>query len=385
VHAKFRDSPVALYGPWLRPRTASRRSAVLALVLWAAALVPSPAASQVAGNPAVRRVVTAYHAGRLEEAARLADSVSSSLPAGDAAVLAFYRGLLQFTAGDEDGARATFARAIELDPRLSPDPALHSPSRLRAFEAARESVASQWRAAADRAEADGDLLQAQRHWQNVLLALPEDSAATERLAGVHLALAGGRPADAGAATDTAAVTVDTAAVVVDPATRTAQASDSVAGPETGPPVPAESTELRLYDPGRAALLGVVVPGLGELYAGRPGRGLLVMGAAAGAVAFGTLMEKVDVRCLSVPANGVCPPEDVAGEETTRPYFAPSLGVAAALTLFGAVDAYFAARRANARAAARTRESDAGRSARLERPALVPTSHALRLELLRVRF
>ena len=336
----------------------------------------APALGQVAGDPSVRRVTTAYHEGRLEEAALLLDSVPSSLPAGDAAVLGFYRGLLQFAAGDESGARASFARAIELDPRLEPDPTLHSPSRLRAFEAARALVVSQWRSAADRAEVAGDLLVAQRHWQNVLLAQPEDSAAVGRLGAVHLALAGReRPADA----RTVTVSDSAASGVANPGPGRAAGDTAGGGGDDE-----ATTDATPYDPGRAALLGVV-PGLGELYADRPVRGVLVMGAAAGAVAFGMLTEKVDVRCLSVPANGMCPPEDVAGEEVRRPYLTPSLGAAAALTVLGAVDAYFAARRANARVAPQTGDGGGERGARLERPALVQTSGTLRLELLRVRF
>jgi tetratricopeptide (TPR) repeat protein len=383
VHAMFRSVLVNK-----RPGRGSRRGVAVRIAVGCALALGvagwwAPARGQVAGDPSVRRVMTAYHAGRLEEAAQLVDSVPSSLPAGDAAVLSFYRGLLQFAAGDESGARAAFARAIELDPRLVPDPALHSPSRLRAFEEARDRVVSQWRSAADRAEAAGDLLVAQRHWQNVLLAQPEDSVALGRLAGVHMALAG---VERGADAQTVAVRDSAVSGVADPGAGQAAAGDPVAGDaDDDEAATTDGAAARvLYDPGRAALLGVV-PGLGELYTGRPVRGVLIMGAAAGAVAYGMLTEKVDVRCLSVPADGVCPPEDVAGEEVRRPHLTPSLGVAAAITVLGALDAYFAARRANARAASPAGDGEAERGAHLERPALVPTSGTLRLELLRFRF
>jgi hypothetical protein len=112
---------------------------------------------------------------------------------------------------------------------------------------------------------------------------------------------------------------------------------------------------------------------------------VLMGAAAGVLAAGVLVEKVDVRCLSIPTNGVCPPEDVAGEQKRKPFLGPSVGVAAALSIFGAIDAYLAARRANERAVREAGDAAGERGARLERPALVPTPDALRLELLRIRF
>lgn len=339
-----------------------------------------PARAQTAGDPMVRNAIAAYDAGRFEQALTLLDSVRSSLPAADGAVLSFYRGLVEFALGDAGRAHGHFARAVELDPRLVPDPSIHSPSRLRAFEIARDSMVATWRAEAERAEANGALLVAAKQWQSVLLAVPEDSVAAARLAGVHVALSNPVTPDS-PEPETRPAPDSVAAPPPDPARSEAAAPpvETVAAPDSS-----EMAVRRLYNPQRAALLGVAFPGLGELYTGRPIRGLALMGAAVGAVAFGLTSERLDVRCLSIPVDGICPAEHVLGQETVHPFLLPSVGVAAALTIAGALDAYFFARRANERAETQS-DGGPGGNARLEPPALVATSRAIRLELLRVRF
>jgi tetratricopeptide (TPR) repeat protein len=349
---------------------------VLALLFAVASAVAVPVSAQTTGDAAVRRAISAYEAGQLEEALELLNAIPSSLPARDGAVRSLYQGLIYFAFGNAALAQDAFARAVVLEPRLSLNPDVHSPTRVRAFEAARDSVVDAWRADAAAAETGGELQRATRQWQNVLLAVPTDTVAASRLAAINMALAtppqqmgAEPPPPATRAAADSAVATDSAA------------TDSTAAPVTSPPADPIAV-ARPYDPGQAALLGMIFPGLGEFYTGRALRGALIMGAAAGAVAFGFMTESLEVQCLSVPVNNFCPPEEVVGERVTRPYLAPSVGAAAALTIFGAIDAFIGARRANARAAA---AAGGQRGARLEVPALVPTSRNVRLELLRVRF
>jgi hypothetical protein len=168
--------------------------------------------------------------------------------------------------------------------------------------------------------------------------------------------------------------------------RTAQpAADTAARPAPPPADSAALVPVRRFAPGQAAMLGVVLPGLGQIYTGRPVVGVLVLGAAGTALAVGVLKESVSVRCLTIPVDNFCPREDVLSEEVERPYLSAGLGIAAAVTLVGALDAYFGARRANARAAA-ARGSEAGRTGlHLERPAIQPRPGEIRLALIRARF
>lgn len=115
-------------------------------------------------------------------------------------------------------------------------------------------------------------------------------------------------------------------------------------------VQARVEELALAGPqyraSTAFFSGLVVPGMGQFYTGRPGLGSLILAGAGGAAAAGFFYREVEVQCRAVPTNGVCAPEDVAGEEERRPYLAAGLGSAAALTFLGAVHAWRRARNAS---------------------------------------
>lgn len=378
-----RSAP-AIDGDGVQPSHRTDRTwfaVVLALLIAATSLAAVPVSAQTTADPAVRQAISAYEAGELERALSLLNAIPSSLPARDAAVRSLYQGLIHFAFGDAGQAHDAFARAVVLEPRLALNPEVHSPTRLRAFEAARDSVVATWRTAAADAQAAGDLQRASRQWQNVLLAMPDDTAAANRLVAINASLATPQMS-AEPPPVTTQTTSDSAAAAS--ARADSAAVDSARNTITAPPPAPSPAPTQVYDPGQAALLGIIFPGLGEFYTGRKLRGALLMGAAAGAIAFGVMTESVEVQCLSVPVNNFCPPEEVVGERVTRPYFAPSVGAAAALTIIGAIDAYFGARSANARAAAAASGSGSS-GVRLERPALVPTLHDLRIELLRVRF
>lgn len=101
-------------------------------------------------------------------------------------------------------------------------------------------------------------------------------------------------------------------------------------------------------PGNTLAFGVIFPGMGQYYTGRNSMGTIVLGAAVGAVAAGFFVKEVTIRCLQVPPSGSeCPPSDIVDETTDRPYLAPALGVAAAVTIGAAVEAWLGARRRRA--------------------------------------
>lgn len=95
-------------------------------------------------------------------------------------------------------------------------------------------------------------------------------------------------------------------------------------------------------PGTALTLGILMPGLGHFYSGRPGSGVAVLALAGGAVAAGFLIKEVDIRCLT-PQQGACPPDQVVSRTTSRPYLTASLAAAAAVGLAGAIEAFVDAR------------------------------------------
>jgi hypothetical protein len=121
------------------------------------------------------------------------------------------------------------------------------------------------------------------------------------------------------------------------------------GPAPGPPPSAR------FNAGGAAVLSLFVPGLGQVYTRRPLLGALFLGVGAGAAATGLLYKETTVRCLSPLVDGYCP----LGEELSRseetPYLIAGLGVAGAMALVAAIEAYVSANRLNAQELERTGE------------------------------
>ena len=142
-----------------------------------------------------------------------------------------------------------------------------------------------------------------------------------------------------------------------------------------------------YNASTALASGLLVPGLGQIMVGRPLRGALLLGVAAAAVTLGVTSERLKVECLSVPEDGQCPPDQVRDRRTERPFLFPALGAAAALGVYGAIDAFLFARRGNAAAAAEIRsggpEGASGISLHVPRLRAGPEGAAL--ELVRLRF
>lgn len=95
----------------------------------------------------------------------------------------------------------------------------------------------------------------------------------------------------------------------------------------------------------ALALGMLVPGLGQYYSGRPVRGGVVASLAVGALASGFFVQKRSIGCLD-PAGaggGGCLPDDIARVKVSRPYLTAGIAVAGGVALLGALDAYFGAR------------------------------------------
>jgi tetratricopeptide (TPR) repeat protein len=99
----------------------------------------------------------------------------------------------------------------------------------------------------------------------------------------------------------------------------------------------------VYNPRTALVTGLVLPGMGHFYTGRPAYGILLLGTAGASAGFGLLYKKVEVDCLSPPVNGECPIEDQLSRKETQPFLIPGLATAGAITIWGAINAYRGAR------------------------------------------
>ena len=97
-------------------------------------------------------------------------------------------------------------------------------------------------------------------------------------------------------------------------------------------------------PSGAFVLGMV-PGMGHYYTGRPVGGTITLGVAVAAVAAGFMYTNITVVCLDAnPSLETCPSELIVDEVTEKPYVVYGLGIAAAVTIYGAIDALRQAKR-----------------------------------------
>lgn len=104
-------------------------------------------------------------------------------------------------------------------------------------------------------------------------------------------------------------------------------------------------------PSGALVLGIV-PGMGHYYNGRAVKGTITFGLAASAVATGFLFKNITVLCLDLtPSLETCPPDLIVDEVTETPYAVYGLVVAAAITIYGAIDAMRQAKRRRSEAEA----------------------------------
>jgi TM2 domain-containing membrane protein YozV len=103
---------------------------------------------------------------------------------------------------------------------------------------------------------------------------------------------------------------------------------------------------RPLSPTNALALGLVIPGGGQFYAGRPMRGMLALGTAA--IAFGWGMSaqpgSVSVQETALDPFGNPYNYTVTRATTSRPHLVPGLAAAGAIAIASAVDAYHFSRR-----------------------------------------
>lgn len=134
-------------------------------------------------------------------------------------------------------------------------------------------------------------------------------------------------------------------------------------------------------------LGLVVPGLGQFYSGRPRMGALVLGLTAGVVASGLLTREVNVRCLGSFEADRCPDSQVVTSEVERPWLGRALVGAAVVAVAGAIEAYVAASPTDADEPLFADAVPVARSdgPRLGGPTVSGGPHGLDVSLLSVRF
>jgi tetratricopeptide (TPR) repeat protein len=139
-----------------------------------------------------------------------------------------------------------------------------------------------------------------------------------------------------------------------------------------------SAPLETYSPGTAFAYGLI-PGAGHFYTSRPVAGTALIAVVGAATAVGVLYQTRRVDCLTVPQNGVCPSDQIRAEHIERPYLVPAVGVAAAATILGALDAARGARRHN------TRGPALGAATNNLLPAVQISSERFDVALLRLHF
>jgi hypothetical protein len=101
-------------------------------------------------------------------------------------------------------------------------------------------------------------------------------------------------------------------------------------------------------PRRALTFGLVIPGGGQFYAGRPVRGMISFGAAAVAVGYGMSEQwgVIEVEETAIDPFGNPYTYTALQETTSRPHLARGIILAGAVAIVSAVDAYNFSKRAN---------------------------------------
>lgn len=116
------------------------------------------------------------------------------------------------------------------------------------------------------------------------------------------------------------------------------------------PRPVPATPLVSFSPRRALSLGLIVPGAGQFYTGRPVRGVLTFSAAGAAVACGLSqragVESVQETALDPFGNPYS--YTTTRQVTTRPCLVPGLAAAGAIAIASALEAFNYSSRTNER-------------------------------------
>lgn len=101
-------------------------------------------------------------------------------------------------------------------------------------------------------------------------------------------------------------------------------------------------------PGRALSIGLLVPGGGQFYAGRPVRGVLTLGGTAIALGYALSQTRgtTSVQETALDPFGNSYTYTTTRETRSRPYLAPGLAAAGAIAVASAIDAFNYSRRTN---------------------------------------
>ena len=129
----------------------------------------------------------------------------------------------------------------------------------------------------------------------------------------------------------------------------AKVQERSAIPPRAPTPPRVATPARVtLSPGRALSLGLLVPGAGQFYAGRPGRGLLTMAGAGAALACGLRQTSTARTTQETALDPFGNPYtyDVTRQVDERPCLVPGIAAAGVIAIVSAIDAFSFARRAN---------------------------------------
>jgi tetratricopeptide (TPR) repeat protein len=238
--------------------------------------------------------------------------------------IAYRLGRLLDAAGEEEAALVEFCRYLALEPDGADAPEVETrvdmlaPPAPDPFPAAAREAFRQGLSALDRRAFDEAALQFSR-------ALVERPDWPDAHYNRGLAYLGAGRAGAGRADLERYLELEPGAPEAGAVARRLEALTPVAGP--------------VRSPATALVTGLVLPGMGHVYAGRPGTGLAILAGAGGSAAAGLLYTQVEVNCLVPPVDGRCPAGQVAERRETRPLLVPGLAVAAVITVAGAVHAY----------------------------------------------
>ncbi len=144
-----------------------------------------------------------------------------------------------------------------------------------------------------------------------------------------------------------------------------------------------AASVSMPSPPGALVLGVI-PGMGHYYSRRPLPGTVTLAATTAAIVGGFLFTKVTTFCLDDISPGAsCPPELIDRELTERPYVWVGVGIGAAITLAGAVEAYLTAKRAQSESEALRAPSESGLDVGF--PSLSARGDRVDLSFVRYRF
>lgn len=282
------------------------------------AQAPDPEATRLT-NAATQAMLLGDMDGALE-------FLNRAIRADSTATEALYlRSRIQLERGETEAAAEGFCRYLRVDPQGSSAPEAMARLEEAADRGAGEELYAAFTRGLDR-YGQGDVDGAEQAFDSIVEARPEAAAALYNRGLMRILLE--RPGPAAADLERY-LTLDPDGPNADLVRHYLAVLASMEGPGAG----------------RALVAGVVLPGAGQFYTGRPGLGTAVLGVAAGTLAGGYLHERTTIRCRIANPEGSCPPDQIASTATDRPYFAAAIAVTAGVAIAAAIEASLYASRA----------------------------------------